>query len=537
VAALLLACGTAAATPPAKGPMPQDPQVLARKIDEALAKRWATAKVEPAPRADDAEFLRRVYLDLAGRIPTAAEARAFLTDTRPDRRARLVEQLLASPRYAAHFANVWRAVFIPEANNNFIVRIQQNTFESWLKKQLTKNTGYDQIARELLTVPVSGDGPAAALALFGGGNGPSPLAFYSAKEFKAENLAASTARVFLGASVECAQCHNHPFADWKREQFWEFAAFFSGIRSQRAMDFLLPGREVPNQRELTIPGTTKVVQAKFLDGSQPAWKEKTSTRTTLGEWVTGRNNPYFARAATNRLWAYFLGTGLIEPVDEVANVGTANQSELLDLVAKDFAASGFDLKYLIRALTSTRAYHLSSAGTHKGQEDATLFARMPLRGLTPEQLFDSVATATGYRDSGSNGDDLASAITGGPRSARSEFLTKFGNLAERPVEAQTSILQALTLMNGKVIADATSLGRSETLAAVADAPFASTGDRVEALYLSTLSRRPTDRERDRAVRFVEDAVRSGGNDRQAYGNALADVFWALLNSSEFSLNH
>src|SRR5262249_21536713 len=234
--------------------------------------------------------------------------------------------------------------------------------------------------------------------------------YYLAKEFKPENLAAGTARIFLGINVECAQCHHHPFADWKREQFWSFAAFFAGVKSQRLQDFLQPGNEDLEKHELTIPGTEKVMQAKFLDGTEPVWKEKRGGRATLAEWMTSPDNPYFARAAANRTWAYFFGTGLVEPLEEmVGSQNAPSNPELLDLLAKEFVAHKFDLKYLMKAITSSRAYQLSSVTTHKGQSDPTLFARMPLRGLTGEQLFDSVAAATGYRDAG-GGDDLFSGI-------------------------------------------------------------------------------------------------------------------------------
>jgi hypothetical protein len=538
--AALLAGGLAVAGPPAA----REEQALAAKIDQHLAKAWERARATPAPAADDAEFLRRVTLDLAGRIPSVAETRAFLADKHPDKRTRLIDRLLASPRYSTHFTNVWRALLIPEAGNNFQVRLQQGGFETWLKRQLARNAGYDQMVRELVTAPITGgQGPAAILSLAG----PSPLTFYLAKEFKPENLAAGTARVFLGVSVECAQCHNHPFASWKREQFWGLAAFYSGIRSQRLMDFLLPSREDADSRELAIPGTKKVAKATFLDGTTPEWKADTSTRTTLAEWITAPSNPYFARATVNRVWAYLFGSGLVEPVDEMVGASSvSSHPEVLDLLAREFVAHKFDLKFLLRTLTATRAYQLSSAATAVGHglravpDDRTLFARMPLRGLTAEQLFDSLATATGYRDAG-GGDDLISGLLGGNRSARSEFLTKFAP-SERPTEAQTSILQALTLMNGKVTADATSLTRSETLAAVVDVPFASMAERVETLYLAALSRKPDTKETARAVRFVEAAVkRAAPQDvkarREATSNALADVFWALLNTQEFVLNH
>jgi len=545
LAVLLLACGSAAAVDP-PDQAGRDAAELAKKIDRLLAKCWADAAVTPAPLADDAEFLRRVYLDLAGRIPSVSEAQAFLKDTRADRRGRLVDQLLASPRYVAHFTNVYRALLIPEASNNFLVRVQQGSFEGWLKKQVAVNAGYDQMTRELLTAPMGAQG-LGALANLGGGDA-SPLAFYSAKEFKPESLAAGTARIFLGVSVECAQCHNHPFTDWKREQFWGFAAFFSGIQSTRVQDFLLPGKEIPDKRELAIPGTETVVQARYLDGVAPEWTPQAVSRTTLAEWVTSPDNPYFARSAVNRTWAYFFGTGLVEPVDDM--VGTTNNAkygELLDTVSREFAAHKFDTKFLIRTLTATEAYQRTSAGTlaapagqkTEATDDPALFSRMPLRGLTAEQLFDSVAMATGFRDAGGNGDDLLSAIVGGNKSARAGFLTKFANLTQRPKESQTSILQALSLMNGKIIADATSLEQSETLAAVVDAPFLTTAGRVETLYLAALSRRPNAKELDRMTTFIQDAVRRADSMDQsaACNSALADVFWALLNSSEFTLNH
>ena len=506
---------------------PSDVKAVVEQVDQLIAKRWEAAKTEPAPLANDAEFLRRVYLDVVGRIPSVAETRTFLEDKRPDKRARLVEQLLASPGHVSHMTNLWRALLLPEANNNFQVRLQQAGFETWLKKQIAKNVSYDQLTRELLTAKVSNDFNIGAI--FGGSG---PLTFYLAKEFKPENLASSTARVFLGVSVGCAECHNHPFAEWKREQFWGLTAFFAGITSNRQMDFLLPGKEDANKHDVKMPGTDKVIQARFLDGTEPSWDAKTGNRAMLADWLTSPANPYFAKAAVNRTWAYYFGTGLVEPIDEM--VGASSKSshpELLDLLAKEFVAHKFDMKFLTRTITSTRAYQLTSAGKNHTTEERALFARMPLRGLTAEQLFDSLAMATGYRDSGGS-DDLLTGITGGNRSARSEFLTKFGS-SERPIDTQSSILQALSLMNGKVIAKATALEHSETLAAVADAPFLSTAERIETLYVATLARKPSSKELDRTVRFVQAA----GQGKEAASNALADVFWALLNSPEFILNH
>lgn len=521
------------ASPPARAATPSggDAKALAAQIDLHIAQHWADSGTRPASLAEDAEFLRRVYLDLAGRIASVSEARAFLVDKRSDKRARLVEQLLDGSRYVAHFTNVWRLLLLPEASNNFQVKLQQGSFETWLKQMVARNAGYDEMARELLTVPLTKGSEAE---LFLGAGAGSPLAFYAAKEFKPENLAASTARVFLGVNVECAQCHNHPFAEWKREQFWSYAAFFGGVKSRRTMDLLLPEKESQDKRELLIPGTERVAQARFLNGIEPVWKGKSTSRGVLADWMTAANNPYFARAAVNRLWAYFFGTGLVDPVDEMAGSDTRpSHPELLDLLAHEFAAHRFDVKFLIRSVTASRAYQLTSAAADSSAAPAReLFARMPLRGLTPEQIFDSLAMATGYRDSG--GEGYLAEIIGGPRTARSEFLTRFANQPERATEAQTSILQALALMNGKMVAAATSLQQSETLSAVVEASFVTPEEQIETLYLAALSRKPEPKEVSRAVQFLRDAGKRG---KSPGSEALADVFWALLNSPEFIVNH
>jgi hypothetical protein len=534
--AVLLAAGAA---PGKDDGLARDAQDLAGRIDRLVAARWAGAGVQPAPAADDAEFLRRVYLDLAGRIPSVAEAREFLDDKAPDKRARLIERLLTGSRYATHWTNVWRALLLPESDANIQSRLLAPGFENWLRKQLAKNAPYDEMVRELLTTPV---GPQSLqFARAGGVADANAGAFYVAKELKPENVAAATSRLFLGVRLECAQCHNHPFASWKREQFWGYAAFFAGMQRQGNGDFVQPGREVTDRRELTIPGTEKVVQAKFLDGTEPQWKPRASARETLADWMTAADNPYFARAAVNRLWGYFFGTGLIDPVDDmVGSERVPSHPELLDELAREFAAHHFDLKFLIRAITSSKAYQLTSARTDPSQDEPQLFARMAVKGLTAEQLFDSLAQATGYQETQTNASPRVVILGGG--GARQEFLTKFGNRSDKVTEVQTSILQALALMNGRLVADATSLERSESLAAIADAPFLDTRGRIQTLYLATLGREPRPKELARFVSYVESGGADGQNapaaEREKNGKqALADVFWVLLNSGEFILNH
>jgi hypothetical protein len=533
-ACLLLAAAPSPGADPPPDSDGKDALALAAKIDEQIARHWADARVEPAPLADDAEYLRRVYLDIAGRIPSVYEARTFLEDKRPDKRQRLVDRLLDGPRYVAHFTSVWRALMLPEATASFQGRFLAPSFEAWLRKELSKNAGYDEMARELLTAPVGQGGFRGVQP----GDATAPSVFYQAKEFKAENIAAATSRLFLGVKLECAQCHNHPFASWKREQFWSYAAFFSGIRGRQQGDFSVPDRETTDRTELTIPGTEKVVQAKFLDGKEPTWKPKTSPRVTLADWMTSADNPYFAKAAVNRLWFYFFGMGLVDPVDEMVGAEhTASHPELLDEMARQFAAHKFDLKFLMRAITASRGYQLTSAQTNPAQEDPHLFARMAIKGMTAEQLFDSLAEATRYEEGGRQ---LPPGVVvfGNDGSGRAEFLGKFTNSSDKPTEVQTSILQALTLMNGRVIANETNIGRSGALTAVAEAPFMTTEQKIETLFLMTLSRKPKPKELDRFVRYVEGGGTGSGADKEtATKQALADVFWVLLNSSEFILNH
>jgi Protein of unknown function (DUF1553)/Protein of unknown function (DUF1549) len=503
-----------------------DVQALANKIDAMIAAKLEAEKITPAPIAEDPEFLRRVYLDLVGRVPMAAEARAFLDDPAPDKRKKLVEKLLASPGYSAHFTNMYKHLLLPEADADFQIQFFSADFEPWLRKQFADNVSYDKIVREIVTVSLNPNGQ-ANVNPFQIRETPTPFAFYVAKQLKPENLAAATARTFLGIRLECAQCHDHPFAKWKRDQFWGYAAFFGGV--QRTGDDENPGviREVADRRELSIPNTEKVVQATFLDGSEPEWT-RAGSRETLADWMTSKNNKYLARAAVNRLWSQFFGVGIVDPVDDLGDENVPSHPELIDELAKEFAAHGFDLKFVTRAITSSRTYNAASTGGSPSHDDPRLFARMALRGMSPEQLFDSIATVTGYKEAPSNQNVFIDNLT----SNRAKFMDKFKLEDDKPIERQTSILQALTLMNGKIVEDATSLKKGRTLAAIAEAPFMDTTEKVEALYVAALSRRPTAEESAKMVDYVTKGGPAGDSKK-----ALADVFWTLLNSAEFLLNH
>jgi hypothetical protein len=545
-----------AATAPAADPVAD----LAARIDAHLAARQRAAGVPPAPPADDAEFLRRISLDLVGRIPSVDEARTFHADRDPAKRRMLVEGLLKDGRHVDHFTNLWRALLVPEFATDLNLQGQVGGFDAWLRKQLAENVPYDRMVRELLTVPFAGErvrgrGMPAKMEAVPSPNDSSPQAFYLAKEAKPESLAAATARVFLGVRIECAQCHDHPSGSWTRDQFWSYAAFFAGL--QRAPEGGGQVREVFDKREMVIPGGGQVVEAAFLDGSEPQWRFNVGSRVTLAEWVVSPDNPYFARAAVNRLMAHFFGTGLVDPDDDFRGDNPPSHPELLDELARQFVAHKFDVQFLIRAITATEAYQRTSAAPARGRPPASLadprlFARMAVKRLTPQQLFDSLAQATGYREPAPRQDPNVPVVLPNRGGARAEFLTLFTNASAARTDLQLSIPQALVLMNGRFVADATgtkgaglleaalrttgldaATGRGPTfLAGVANDPKLDTAGRVEALFLATLSRRPTVAESERLVRYV-----NGGSPAKDPKRALADVFWALLNSAEFIVNH
>jgi hypothetical protein len=249
----------------------------------------------------------------------------------------------------------------------------------------------------------------------------------------------------------------------------------------------------------------------------------------LSRWMTRRDNPFFARAAVNRLWDHFFGRGFVSPVDDLDRSNPPVLPELFDLVAGQFVEHQFDLNYLIRAITATRAYQLSSRGAAPREDDPQWFARMALRRLSADQLFDSIVQATGLRDASRQPREGAPGIA---PSIRAEFQAKFADQSASRSEAETSILQALSLMNGKLVADATDLESSETLVAVVESPFLDTAGRMEVLFLSTLCRRPEPEELSALSTYVAQTSADRGPK-----TALADIFWALLNSAEFVFNH
>lgn len=503
-----------------------DPSTVAARIDELIADRWEADHIIPAVEADDAEFLRRAYLDIIGTIPSVTEAREFLEDTNPDKRRVLIEQLLSDPRYVVNFTQVWKHVLIPEVEADFNFVYFAPIFESWLRVQLLENRPYDEMVYEILTTSLDGQ------SLYGyGAESVTPAAFYQTKEVKPENLAAATSRMFLGTRIECAQCHDHPFDSWTQEDFWSYAAFFANLQREGGADngIFAAIREFLGNRKLQIPGTEEFVGPRFLGATEPAEVESGSPRVVLADWMASDENTLFAEVAVNRMWAHFFGTGLVDPVDDFGEANPPSHPELLDYLAQEFVAHDYDLKFLMRAIMSTRAYQLSSRITDPSQTYARRYAVMPLRGLTKDQLLASLGEAVGRFKAFDFSNPY---VVFGDTTPESEFNEMFGEQDENSTNRQTSILQSLLMMNGQLTADATSLQNSQTLSSIIHFPGFDTEDRVEAVFLAALTRLPTEEERAQFVGYVETGGVSGSQDA-----ALSDVFWVLLNSAEFRFNH
>lgn len=528
---LILVYGIMVTMPFASGQDRQPPpaDVVAAAIDEIFVESWQTEQVVPAVEAGDSEFLRRLYLDLSGRIPAVSEVRAFLEDDRPDKRSRLVEHLLDEPAFVRHFTTVWRNALIPQANSQVQFRGLIPGFEAWLWERISKGVPYDQIAREIIAADISlNNGPALSSTT-------SPDAFFLVRELKPESLAAGTARAFLGVRLDCAQCHDHPFDKWKQHQFWNMAAFYSGFSrpDEDAADnpaLMMNVAERLDSRSIKVPGTEDVVPAVFLTGVQPDWNAQNtrSPRQLLADWITEDQNPYFARMAVNRIWSQFFGRGIVDPVDDFSDSNPPSHPRVLDLLADDFVASGFDLKRLVRVIAATRVYQLTSRQSDPSQQEPSHFARSVLRGMTPEQLFDSLAEAVGFYQPYRSENPFVIDTN----SPRARFLDLFRDSGDSPLDRETTILQALAMMNGEFIDNATSLDDSRTLKAIIEFPAMTDDEKLDTLFLATLSRMPADGERSRFGNYLTTGGASG--DRKS---AMSDIFWVLLNSSEFLLNH
>jgi hypothetical protein len=496
------------------------PAELAKIIDAEIALRLAQDKVPASKLCDDSEFIRRVYLDVTGVIPPVEKVTAFLESSDLAKREKLIDTLLQEPGYAKQMAEIWTHLLIPQDSNNRVLAVEP--LYKWLEAGFSKNKPWSRIVEEVVTA--SGTTEANGATTFFVGN-PSP-----------DKMTDQVTKLFLGVQLQCAQCHNHPFTNWKQDEYWGMAAFFlkvkqTGSPKQAAKD----GSSISITEETgamkgvgkkkgALPESAKILPPKFLGAERPSIDRFSPARPVLAKWMISDKNPYFARAAVNRLWAHFFGRGFVNPIDDMHDANPATHPELLIALSEQFKRNNYDVQYLVRSMLLSETYQRTSRPTSGNETDAELFSRMYVKTMSPEQLFDSISLVVGNLPPG-KGPKAApgAAKKGGGGTPRQQFVRFFGiDEGGDPLEYQDGIPQALRLMNspmlnagGKALEEA--LKKKSNLEA------------IDYLYLSTLARHPNAIEADRLAIHANQA----GNRRMGY----SDILWALLNSSEFRLNH
>jgi hypothetical protein len=550
-------------------------------IDREVFAKLRKLNIVPSDLSRDEEFLRRVTLDTIGTLPTPEEVRAFLADTRPDKRAREIDKLLAHPLHAA----LWATKFCDITANNLDVMEgppelgpkRATMWHDWFRRRIAENVPYDRIVRGVLTATSRGGLDVKAwigreiglheqlghgfrtdyaarpgLDLFWrrlGNDGFFPL----------EQMGELTATAFLGVRLECAQCHKHPFDRWTQADYraWanvfgqtkfggspEATAAFANLLEERrkappgkAGPPVPPLREVyvSNQplRRLRHPETDGPLPARALGGPEIALED--DARARLCDWLTAPDNPYFARAFVNRVWAHYFGVGLVMPVDSFSAANPPSNEPLLDALARDFVGHHFDIRRLERAVLNSRTYQLSSRPNATNAGDRGNYARAYPRRLMAEVVADALDAALGVReDRGPGLPPLCRAVEVAPNRVRNEHLAMIFRTFGRPARtttcdcersAEPAVPQTLFLMSDPSLLQKLAAGRlPKLLAEKRTNAFV-----VEELFLATLSRFPDDREMRAALEHV-----AGKEDR---AKAFADVLWALINTREFILNH
>ncbi|MGY8770443.1 MAG: DUF1549 and DUF1553 domain-containing protein [Pirellulales bacterium] len=490
-------------------------QKMTVRIDELINAKIVSAEKTPAALADDGEFLRRAYLDLTGILPSVATTRAYLVNADPDKRIKLIEKLLQSPAYPTHMASTWRNVILKPTDD---IQQLQNQFglQRWLRTQFSENIRYDRLVGEFITATDSDAGPAY---------------FYASLELKPEQLAAETSRIFLGLQMQCAQCHDHPFDEWKQRDFWGYAAFFAQLERNynqpagRIQTVAIRDRSIG---EVTLPDTEEVIAPAFPGSDYGSDSFGGTRRQQLAVWMVARDNPFMPRRAVNWAWSHLFGRGLVNPVDDLSPQNPPSHPELMEELTKFFVKSGFDIKLLLQTIASTEAYARTSRVDTEEEVDLELFQKMAVKSLSPEQMYDSFLRVALLRDPI---DQQASQFLGQQASQdRLRFIARMRTPSDNRMQFETGMPQALALMNGPPVSTATNSATSGLLQSL-EAPFLTEAQKIEVLSLAVYSRYPSEDETKRFSQYLLEA------DEDRKSQALGDVLWAMISSAEFMLNH
>ena len=502
-------------------------------IDDHTLAKLRALNISPSPRCDDATFLRRAFLDTIGTLPTADEARALLADTSADKRDRLIDSLLARPEFTEYWAYKWSDLLLVSGQ-----RLRPKALEAyykWIYQSVAANKPWDKIVREVVT---------AAGSTYENG----ATNFYALHQ-EPEGMAETVAQAFLGLSINCAKCHNHPLEKWTNDQYYAFANLFSRVRGKgwggdtRNGDGL---RVVycDTQGELVQPSRGVPQPPSPLDGQPLSFESTVDRRIALADWLTSPDNPYFTRAIVNRVWANFLGVGLVEPVDDLRLTNPASNEELLAAASRYLIEHKYDLRALMRTVLQSETYQRASEALAENQADERYYSRYYPRRLKAEVLLDAIAQVTEVptdfkaatpdsRKPGAAIPNIKRAIKLPDSYVDSYFLETFGKperliTCECERSSEPSMTQVLHLYNGDTV--------NKKLAAKGSAAERAAGETdnqaiVEALYLASVSRLPTAAERER---LTEELTAASAEERRA---AIEDLYWSVLTSREFLFNH
>jgi hypothetical protein len=503
-------------------------------IDELVFKKLKTVGMPPSEICDDATFLRRTAIDIAGRLPTFEESKSFLADKDPAKRDKWIDALLSSGEYADYFANKWSALLRNKRTAPTHVR-GTYAFSTWIRDSLMENKPYDQFARDVLAA--SGEisqNPA--------------VAWYRQVKDPTAQLE-DAAQLFLGTRLQCAQCHHHPFEKWSQQDYYSFSAFFTQVgRKQSAQ----PGEELIFHKRGKASATNKKTKQSVgpagLGAAPLDLSPDEDPRQALADWMSSKENPFFAQSLVNRYWKHFFNRGLVEPEDDMRETNPPTNPELLDALAKDFIASGFDLKKLVRTICSSQIYQLSAVPNKFNAVDKQNFSRYYPKRLTAEVLLDAVnqVTKSETKFDGLPAGTRAVQLPDNSFNASSYFLTVFGrpdmsSSCECERSQDASLAQSLHLLNAKDIQDklASDNGRAALLAAEKER---NDDAKIRELYYGAYSRDPDEKELALAKGYLEKKSSQkdkdgkqdiAANKRQAY----EDIIWALINTKEFLFNH
>jgi hypothetical protein len=510
------------------------PMPVYNYIDEHVNAKLAKRKVLPSEECSDADYLRRVYLDLTGLPPTAEQARTFLASQSPsqEKRRQLVDQLMGSKDYVAFWSNRWADLL--QCNQKALGEKGVWAYREWIRESIAQNKPYDQFAYELISAQ--------------GSNLTNPAVnYYRALKDKDDNgkptpnkMTEDVSQTFLGVRFNCNKCHDHPFEKWTQKQYYEFGAFFARVAFKPGQR---PGEEIVYSDfrggENLYPKTEQPLPPHVPYGQQPDVEQARVRQEAFARWMTSRDNPLFARSFANRTWSYFFGVGIIDPVDDIRASNPPSNPELLDALTADFVKGGFDAQKLIRTIVTSRAYQASVASNPWNVDDKVNFSHFVPRRLTAEQMMDAVASATGVKPKvpglpdGMRAVYLADGLNDG-----SDFLKLFGRpkretACECERTSNVSLAHALNLVNGPLISGAVA-DPANKLAGLVEREK---DDRkvVEEVYLATLSRLPTDEE-VRNVDFGSPGNSGGAFDAKQRLEVAQDLAWALMNSPAFLFN-